>query len=370
MGDVTFQVSEAITIINQVHEQAFPFIIIEGEVASYKINQNKFVFFDIKDPDGSLSCFMMLFLQRFPLEDGMKVRIVAQPKLTKWGKFSLTVREVTPVGEGSLKKSYDILKSKLQAAGLFDISRKRIVPAIPQRIAVISSSQAAGYADFIKIIQDRWGGLEIFLYDVSVQGAKSPDDIINALDAVNASEHPYDVVAIIRGGGSADDLSTFNREDVVRAVAGSRTPTVLGVGHEVDLSLCDLVADVRAATPSNAAEILVPEKAELLAKVGHWQTNIQVAHKYLCATLSEQNKATIDRLYNLATQSLQTKQQAVQSLQRGLAQLNPQRVLKRGYAIVQSDNVALTSKTRATMGAAITIQFSDGKIGAKITDVS
>ena len=149
MEQLTLTVSDAIEVFNQTLDFAYPSIVIEGEVASFKVNQGKFVFFDIKDGTGSLGCFMMLFQMRLPLEDGMKVKIVATPKLTAWGKFSLTVREVTPVGDGSLKKAYKLLRAKLQNEGLFSEDRKRPLPVMPRNIAVISSVQAAGYADFI-----------------------------------------------------------------------------------------------------------------------------------------------------------------------------------------------------------------------------
>src|SRR5690606_7984944 len=123
---------------------------VEGEVASYKVNQGKFVFFDIKDESGTLGCFMTVWQQRTPIEDGMKVIVRAIPKLTPWGKFSLTVQSIRPSGEGSLKKSFELLKAKLDKEGLFAVERKRTLPTEPQRIAVISSTQAAGYADFIK----------------------------------------------------------------------------------------------------------------------------------------------------------------------------------------------------------------------------
>jgi len=137
-------VSDFIAITNQTLEYAYPIVEIEGEVASFKINQGKFVFFDIKDAGASVGCFMMLFQLRLPVEDGMKVIVTASPKLTQWGKFSLTVKAIRPSGEGSIKKSFELLKAKLDQEGLFAIERKRPLPSIPKHIAVISSAQAAG----------------------------------------------------------------------------------------------------------------------------------------------------------------------------------------------------------------------------------
>ena len=159
--EVIYSVSDFIATSNDIFEKSFPSVLIEGEISSFKVNQNKFVFFDLKDEESVLGCFMTVWQLRFPLEDGMKVIAQVKPKLTNWGKFSLTVEKITPKGEGSLKKSLEILKEKLTREGLFDENRKRRIPQDLQKVAVISSTQAAGYADFIKIINERWGGLKI-----------------------------------------------------------------------------------------------------------------------------------------------------------------------------------------------------------------
>ncbi|MEO5499475.1 MAG: exodeoxyribonuclease VII large subunit, partial [Candidatus Saccharimonadales bacterium] len=260
-------VSEAIAYVNQTLEYAYPSITIEGEVSSFKLNQNKFVFFDIKDESGILNCFMMAFQLRVPVEDGMKVRITARPKVTDKGRFSLTVRDIKPVGEGSLKRSFDLLKAKLDKEGLFVAERKRQLPYLPSRIGVISSTSAAGYADFVKIISERWGGIELVIAHTQVQGIDAPRQIVRALTHFNEMADPVEAIAIIRGGGSADDLSAFNDEPLVRAIAASRIPTIVGVGHEIDTSLADLAADARAATPSNAAQLLVPDKQEIVRQL-------------------------------------------------------------------------------------------------------
>ena len=253
MATLSLSVSDFIALTNQTLEFAYPSIEVEGEVASFKVNQGKFVFFDLKDSGGSVGCFMMAWQLRVPIEDGMKVAVTATPKLTPWGKFSLTVRAVRPSGEGSLKKSFELLKVKLEKEGLFASERKRALPEVPQYIAVISSTQAAGYADFVKILGDRWGGMRVDVAQVQVQGADAPDQMIRALRYFNSQETVPQVIVIIRGGGSADDLSAFNDELLVREIATSRVPTLVGVGHEVDTSLADLAADVRAAEAKGAS---------------------------------------------------------------------------------------------------------------------
>ena len=252
----TITPTELIVAVNQTLEYAYSPVMITGEVASFKVNQGKWVFFDLKDEESSVPCFMTLWSLKQPLEDGMKVVVRAVPKVTKWGKFSLTVSAVQPVGEGSLKKAYEMLKKKLADEGLFDPAKKRKLPEDLTRLGVISSTQAAGYADFIKIINARWGGMKVQVAHTQVQGLDASDQIMRALQYFN-ERGEVQVIAILRGGGSADDLACFNDEALVRAVAASKIPVICGIGHEVDESLCDLACDVRASTPSNAAEMLI-----------------------------------------------------------------------------------------------------------------
>ena len=328
-------VSDFIAITNQTLEYAYPTVAVEGEVASFKVSQQKYVFFDLKDEAGSIGCFMTIWQQRVPIEDGMKVVVTATPKLTNWGKFSLTVRAVQPSGEGSLKRSFELLKGKLEGEGLFNPERKRLLPEMPQHIAVISSTQAAGYADFIKIIGDRWGGMRIDVAHVQVQGKEAPDQILRAIRFFNEKEVLPEVIVIIRGGGSADDLSAFNDELLVREIAASRVPIVVGVGHETDTSLADLAADVRAATPSNAAQLIVPDKRDVAREMQHrlgvatvrLEEKIDERRAGIAAHLSSAMQATERRLEQYV-RSLESQQQL-------LEQLHPRTVLERGYAIVR-----------------------------------
>ena len=341
MENYPITVSDAIALINQTMEYAYPTLVVEGEVSSFKVNQNKFVFFDIKDEGGSLGCFMMVYQLRTALEDGMRVRVTASPKLTQWGKFSLTVRSVEPIGEGSLKRAFDLLKVKLEKEGLFDEGRKRPLPAIPNRIGVNTSTQAAGYADFTTILNQRWGGMEVLVANVTVQGVSAPGQMVSALEHFNQMSEPPEVIVLIRGGGSADDLAAFNDEPLVRAIAASRVPTLVGVGHEVDTSLADLAADVRAATPSNAAQLLVPNRHEIAER-----------HEY---QLKQSIKKVEGRYVRLEDMVIQTRGQMINSiisreqhiehefiqLRRTLKQLNPLSVLQRGYAVVRAEGALI-----------------------------
>ena len=359
--EVIYSVSDFIATSNDIFEKSFPSVLIEGEISSFKVNQNKFVFFDLKDEESVLGCFMMVWQLRFPLEDGMKVIAQVKPKLTNWGKFSLTVEKITPKGEGSLKKSLEILKEKLTREGLFDESRKRRIPQDLQKVAVISSTQAAGYADFIKIINERWGGLKIIVAHTQVQGMAASDQIIRAIDFLNSQSELPDVIAIIRGGGSADDLAVFNDEKLVRAVANSRVPIITGIGHEIDQSLCDLAADFAASTPSNVAQILTPNKFDemrfLRSKI--LRTNDLLLSKI--AELKKFNREKNQEIRNRILQNILDQKREIQAKKRILESYNPQNILAKGYALISGE---------IATGKEITIKTIDKTITAEVKNVN
>ena len=261
-----FSVSEFIEVANQTLDYAFPAVEIEGEVSSFKTSKDRWVFFDLKDGESTIGCFMPIFQLHVPLEDGMKVIIRGTPKLAKFGKFSITVQKIMPIGEGSIKKAFELLKEKLTKEGLFDADKKRPIPEDLQNIGVISSIQAAGYADFCKILDNRWGGLNVRVANCGVQGLGVVDDLCRAIDYFN-EEGTVQIIAIIRGGGSKDDLAVFNDEALARKIAASRIPIITGIGHEIDESLADLAADIRASTPTNVAEMLTRDKADEIVRI-------------------------------------------------------------------------------------------------------
>ncbi len=331
--EVNLTVSQFIEVCNQSLDYAFADVVVEGEVASFKVNQGKWVFFDLKEGDASVNCFMVVSQLRAALTDGMKVRVRATPKLTRWGKFSLTVKQVMPMGEGSIKKNFELLKRKLTAEGLFDPARKRPIPQGLNRIGVISSTGAAGYLDFLKIIGNRWGGMEIQTANTQVQGLVAPEQIVRALEYFNQRAE-VEAIVILRGGGSADDLAAFNDEGLARAIAASRIPVMTGIGHEVDESLADLAADVRASTPSNAAERLTFDRQEILRRL---QLNLSSAKREILNQIIHQEQALQDLAQDIKRQILLRVEQTerhLQETQKVLKSLNPEQVLQRGYAII------------------------------------
>ena len=359
--EIQLSVSEFIDLTNQVLDGAYPALAIVGEVASFNVNQGKFVFFDLKDDSGTVGCFMMVYQLRVPIEDGMKVVITGTPKLTAKGRFSITVRSVRPVGEGSLKKSFELLRAKLDSEGLFDPARKRSLPAAPARVAVISSTQAAGYADFIEVVNQRWGNMSLTVAHTAVQGDGAADQIIRAINYFNRSADPAEVLVIVRGGGSADDLAVFNDEQLVRAVAGSRVPTLVGIGHEVDTSLGDLVADVRAATPTHAAQLLVPDREAVIDAV--WAQVQNAARRSIgnIDAVIENDSARLSRAIEGAERRLDDIQQQMRHVLSTIRAYDPQSILARGYAIIRGEH---------RVGAVIEIETIDQNITAEVRYVS
>lgn len=367
MENQILSVSDAIELINQTLDYAYPAIEVEGEVSAFKVNQQKYVFFDLKDESGTLGCFMMAYQLRVPLEDGMKVRVTAQPRLTQRGKFSLTIREVRPVGEGSLKRAFVLLQTKLQKEGLFDADRKRILPRLPQRIGVISSTEAAGYADFIKILDQRWGGLDIVVAHVTVQGADAPRQVVKALDCLNQQKAALDVIVVIRGGGSLDDLSAFNDEPLVRAIAASRTPVLTGIGHETDTTLADLAADLQAPTPSAAAMMVVPDRQEIIK---HTERQVGDAADGLLARIDAARHEADDVLQKMLERMsgrCDELQRRLRLMDMALVQLDPQKVLRRGYSLLRNESGRIISIAKP--GDIVTIETKASTITAGVTYV-
>lgn len=386
MESTVLSVGEFIDLVNQTLEFAYPEVIIEGEVSSFKVSKGKFVFFDLKDDEATVNCFMMLFTLKTPLEDGMRIRIKATPQIKKWGRFSLTVRAVELAGEGTIKRAFELLKNKLEKEGLFAQERKRLLPQYPQRVGIVSSEQAAGYSDFIKIANTRWGGVEFVLADVQVQGESAPSQIVKAIEFLNQLPEPLDAIAVIRGGGSLEDLQAFNTEEVTRAVAGSRTPTVVGVGHETDITLATLAADVAASTPSNAAEVLLPDKKALegqllqYANMMYHKSNevINNLHSSLKHAFELMQKGLGLKELNILINQSQTALQLgwertiagsrrqISSFERILGNLNPKQVLKRGYSITRHKGKVIKSAGIVKHNDEINVELSDGSVEAKV----
>lgn len=379
-------VKEFIGILNETLGFAFPAVVVEGEVASFKVNQGKWVFFDLKDEDATLGCFMPVYQLKVPLEDGMKVRVTGTPKLTNWGKFSFTAKSVELAGEGELRRAFELLKERLGKEGLFEQSRKRPLPEYPATIGVITSVQSAAYQDFMKILNARWGGVTVRVADVQVQGAPAPDQIIAAIEYFSQMADPVDVLVLIRGGGSLEDLQAFNTEGVARAVAGSRTPVIVGVGHEVDTSLADYAADVRAATPTDAARIVVPDRAHVTESLTLYEHKLErligervgAMQQMLNHSMGQMERfVRLPREQVLRQEALILAQQSnmqlrlrqrLEGLQRLMTSYDPMATLARGYAIVKHDGKVLKDKTAVSIGDKLMVQLANGSINSEVIE--
>ncbi|MFA6475548.1 MAG: exodeoxyribonuclease VII large subunit [Patescibacteria group bacterium] len=337
---------------------------VQGEVSNFHVTQNRFVWFDLKDEASYVSCFLLAFQLDQPLEDGMEIQVFGKPNLfVKSGKFHLRVNKIQAVGVGSLKQQYELLKAKLTKEGLFDPARKRTLPKFPQRIGLVTSSDAAAYTDVLRILNNRWAGYEVIHFPVNVQGNQAVSSIVEALQYIN---HEYanslDVVILTRGGGSMEDLQAFNDESVVRAVFGLKVPIVTAIGHERDETLAEFAADQRAATPSNAAELVVPDKRDVLTQI-HTMLNGQAQ------SLDHQYKHVSERVSTavlVLSQHIKQYDQNVDQLLALLHSYNPKQILKRGYSITQFKNKVITKRAQVTLGDQIETIFQDGIIKSKV----
>lgn len=408
-GDAPLSVSAFLSQINTLLETQVAWV--EGEVSNFRASQGRFAYFDVKDDDSVLSCFMMLFRLRVPLEDGMKVRLWGVPKVyPRYGKFSLTVERVELSGEGALRRAFELLKRTLGDEGLFAPERKRTLPRVPERIGLITSPDAAAYTDFLKVLRSRRGGIEILFVPATVQGRDAPGELLSAIELLNDREPTLDALVLVRGGGGLEELQAFNDEHVVRAIARSRIPTIVGVGHERDVTLADLVADVRASTPSNAAELLTPTREALdqslrdlvrrmdgavRERIQNDQDLIRHAVRVLQESVSEtvqrvmaltHQMATAGRLFSVRIErqresvehsadrlrrqtrgSLETADTRMKTLERLLESLHPERVLSRGYSVTRGANGRVLRDVRdAKRGEVVRTLLAHGTLESAI----
>lgn len=265
-ADRALTVSAFVARVNGVFRAALPDTWVRGEVGDWKVWSSGHAYFTLKDPQASLPAMMWaddVARLRFSVEPGLVVLARGRPDVyPRSGKLSFVVAELEPAGAGALQIAFEQLKARLAAEGLFDLSRKRPLPALPRRIGVVTSRHGAAVRDVLKVLRVRFPNAHVTIYPVAVQGEGAAVEIARGIRAFSRTGGA-DVLIVARGGGSKEDLAAFNDERVVRAVAASSIPTVSAVGHEVDVTLTDLAADVRAATPSQAAELVVARREEL-----------------------------------------------------------------------------------------------------------
>lgn len=355
-----FTVSDFVAVFNQSLTTAYPEVVITGELSNFKISKNTWVYFDLKDELASVKFFGTRHSLPGPLEDGMMLEVVGRPYLHPQFGFSVQFQAVQVTGEGSINKAQILLAKKLQKEGLFDESRKRPLPYAPETVAIIASKESAGYGDFIKITKKRWPSLKTTLFDVKVQGIDAPDQIISAIKKANQGD--FEALIVVRGGGSRDDLAAFDHEQLVRTLASSRIPTLVAIGHERDVVLAELVADVRASTPSNAAEILVPDAQHELQLLKSKKQQLNQALEVYQSDVSQQIGYFAEHLDDC----LQVKyDQTANYFDQAMALLNaydPKLPLSKGYAIVRSSGQLIKSAKAGVSKSEFDLEFNDGII--------
>ncbi|HEX8350310.1 MAG TPA: exodeoxyribonuclease VII large subunit [Hymenobacter sp.] len=371
LPDQHVSVTDLIDLLNESYEYAFPSVVVAGELANLRISRGRWVYFDLKDDQSSLKCFATVQHLPGPLEDGMLLEVRGAPHMHNLYGFSFNVQFLKPAGEGSLRRAAELLQAKLKAEGLFDAARKRPLPYPPERIGLITSLQSAAYADFTKILAARWGGLQVDVIDTQVQGDGALPQIINAINRFNELADPPEVLVLIRGGGSADDLAVWSHEHVTRAVAASRIPTLAAIGHEVDSSLAELAADLRASTPSNAAELLTPGKQQVLDRLREQAVQINDTVRSLVldtrSDLGDLRSVIDDNI----RQRLRSESEQLGAARQLLEALSPQAALRRGYAVLRDADHHLIGGTSAVsqtkVGAMIYIETARQEFEAEIT---
>jgi exodeoxyribonuclease VII large subunit len=367
-NELELGVSEFVALLNQSMEYTFPNTVIAGELANLRVSKNKWLYFDLKDESSTVKFFGTVYHLPGPLEDGMLLRVRGTPRLHNLYGFSVNVTSLQLAGEGTLKRAAQLLEAKLMGEGLFDESRKRPLPYPPKTIGLVSSKQSAAYADFVKVLSARWRGLELQLIDVQVQGEVAPGQIVEAIERFNAASVPPDVVVLIRGGGSPEDLAAFSTEQVTRAVAASRVPTLVAIGHEIDVSLAELAADKRASTPSNAAELLVPDRKAAAAQLVGVREQLTTHVAQQLRSARQALASDIDDLSRSIELQLARGRQQTEEKARLLTALSPTSIMRRGYAIVRSNGKPVESVGQLKAGAIVDIEMRDGSFGASVND--
>jgi len=365
---------------------------VRGEVATFKAYPSGHWYFTLKDDHAQLNCVLWRSRaerQRFRPREGQAVEALGNVTLYEVrGQFQLDVLTLQPAGEGELYRQFLALKARLEAEGLFAPERKRPLPRWPQRIGVVTSPEAAALRDILNILRRRFPLAEVLLSPTAVQGDIAPAQIVAALKAVAAMKP--DVIIVARGGGAGEDLQAFNEEQVARAIAASPTPVVCGVGHETDFTIADFAADVRAPTPSAAAELVTPDRQQLLREVAALTTRLQVALRDVVQTrrwalaecqarlLGHSPQAQLrhcrqrlddwgERIAAALTHRLTLENERLQSLNQRLHSVNPLAVLQRGYALVSRTTGAVIHRaSEVTAGEVVHVQVSEGEFRARV----
>ncbi|HWQ26200.1 MAG TPA: exodeoxyribonuclease VII large subunit [Chlorobaculum sp.] len=398
MNESAQSVSELTRAIKNELESLFPFVRVKGELSNCKIHSSGHVYLTLKDSEAQIPAVIWKSVRsRFPLElkDGLEV--IAEGRLEVYppaGRYQLICTALFETGEGEQQQALARLIAKLAKAGYFDPERKKPIPRIPRRIGMITSPTGAVIKDMSDVFARRFPAAELLLYPVQVQGERAVESVVRALDYFNdppEPDHRPDVLILARGGGSAEDLQAFNDESVAEAIFRSRIPVISAIGHETDLSVADMVADLRAGTPSIAAERAVPDRDELMRKIDNLLgrqsilmdgkiSGAQLQVDSICNSYAfnrpvltlgqfdDRLAASEKEMTRAVSEKLRQQQQLFESASARLGMLDVMKVLKRGFAIVSQEGGYVTSAASLAPGSDIGIVFHDGRREASVKE--
>lgn len=395
----TITVSQLNTYVKSLIENDphLTYINVSGEISNFKNHfSSGHWYFTLKDQNASVRCVMFRSAAsrvKFAVEDGLAVILKGRVSLyEKDGQYQFYAEKLHPVGEGDLALAFKQVKEKLEAEGLFNPESKRPLAKYPKRIAVITSDTGAAVKDILNITSSRYPSCEIVMCPVLVQGDMAARDMIKTLDRVYALDG-IDAIIIGRGGGSAEDLHCFNDEALARKIYESPFPVISAVGHETDFTICDFVADVRASTPSHAAELATPDMRDLCGRVNSLVNLLKsrVSFKYSCydtqlkalqgrvspsniERVFEKRQLDIDRITdnmaNRVSQRLQSSQNIAAQLAARIDALSPLKVMARGFSVMSKNDECISSANNLNVGDNITVKLIDGDVDCLVTNVN
>ncbi len=368
-------VSEVTRRARAVLEAGLPPLWVRGEISGFKAWQSGHWYFTLRDKSAQIRCVMFQKDNRrlpTPPLDGMQVFVFARP--TVWeekGEFRLTIVDLLSTAAGGLwQLAFEKAKAALARDGLLDPTRKRALPPYPRRIAVVTSPDGAALRDIIAVTARRWPVAELLVIPTRVQGEGAEGAICAALALLGRLEG-LDLAILGRGGGSREDLWTFNHERVARAVAAVPVPVISAVGHETDVTLCDLVADLRAPTPSAAAEAATPDRSDVLADLAHLGARLARGLAARSGRVAERLDRTVDRLAGAIERRLERHRHALAATSGRLDALSPLRVLGRGYALARdAEGRVLKRVAQLPPGLPFRLRVSDGEVAARVAESS
>ena len=376
---------------------SFPDFWVAGEITNLTQPQSGHIYLTLGDEQAQIKSVIWRSTAKrigFDLQDGMEV--ICRGSIDVYpprGVYQLIIKKIEPQGVGSQQLALKQLHAKLAAEGLFDAERKRPLPRLPKRIGVVTSPTGAAIRDFLQVVSRRWPNLEILILPSRVQGDGAGGEIAAAIRSASRLQNPLDVLVVTRGGGSAEDLWCFNDEAVVRAIADSPIPVISGVGHEIDVTLCDVVADVRALTPSEAAELVIPVKLQVIAGIEELQSRmnaalsarIDVAEQKLKSLeqrrvlqepeqLLNVSRRTVDeielRMGQVVNRYLERRESEIAVFAGRLHAISPLSVLARGYSVTENEQGEIVKSVKElAVGEKIKTRLGSGAVESQITEL-